>query len=461
MLKQLEKTILDEQLISSGDTIVVAVSGGPDSIALLHGLCQLKSRYRWKVIAAHLNHSFRGQEADEDGRYVEKIAEELSIPSFIEKINVPQKMKEWGMGSQETSRLIRYEFLDRVARSYPKSIIATAHHADDQVETIIMRLLRGTGIEGLSGIPIKRMEKGVPLIRPLLRVSRSQIEHYCKVQGLFPRTDKSNLSGKYTRNRIRLEVIPLLKRENPEIAQGFTQLSIVSQAENEYMELEAKEQLNSIIAEKETNKIIIEQKDFLRYHVALQRRMIKLILSYLSGKSIQIQFKHIEECRILFQSSSPSASLNLPGTIMVRREYNRVIFSRGKSSDSPSFHYTLPIPGQIFIPEIGRTFTCSWVEGGQIPQENSPKRTVLNAQLIHGDLSIRNRQPGDWMRVKGMDGSKKIKEIFIDEKIPKLQREQVPLLTDEEKVLWIPGIKHSAACSLSSDGERVLVVELQ
>ena len=285
MLKQLEQTILDEQLISRGDTVVVAVSGGPDSIALLLGLCQLKSRYGWKVIAAHLNHSFRGEEADEDARYVEKMAEKLHIPSFIEKVNVPQKMKEWGMGSLgdipfDSLRI----FGERGGILCQSLLIATAHQADDQVETIIMRLVRGTGMEGLSGIPIKRMEKGIPVIRPLLRVTRSQIEDFCLEQGLIPRIDKSNFSGKYTRNRIRLEMMPLLKRENPEITRGITQLSIVSQAENDYMELQAKSQLNSIIAEKEMNKIVIKQKDFQRYHVALQRRMIKLILSYLSGE---------------------------------------------------------------------------------------------------------------------------------------------------------------------------------
>ena len=146
---------------------------------------------------------------------------------------------------------------------------------------------------------------------------------------------------------------------------------------------------------------------------------------------------------------------------MIRREYNRVVFSKGKSSDISPFHYILPVPGHVFIPEIGRTFTCSWVEREQVRDEVSPIRTVLNSQLIEGDLSIRNRQPGDRMRVKGMDGSKKIKEIFIDEKIPKLQREQVPLLADEEKILWIPGVKNSEACSLPSNVERVLVVELQ
>lgn len=459
---QLEQTILEEKLIQRGDTIIVAVSGGPDSIALLHGLCQLRSRYQWNVVAAHLNHGFRGQDADEDACYVENIAKALKIPSYIKKINVPEWMKEWGMGPQEAARILRYNFLKEVAGEFSNSIIATAHQADDQVETILMRIIRGCGLEGLAGIPMKRLDEGTPLIRPMLRISRNDIENYCMKHKLQPRLDESNLSGKYTRNRIRLGLVPLIKRENPEITQSMMQLSSLVYHENDFIESQAKDHLNEIIVNQEMNKIIIKQKEFLRFHLALQRRMIKLILSYLTGKSKQIHFKHIEDCRRILHSSSPSASLDLPGTIIVHREYNHLIFSLGNVCETHTpYLYPLPIPGRVYIPEIGRTFITTLIKGDSHSHDITPDKILLDPQRIKGDLFIRSRKPGDRINIVGMTGSKKIKELFIDEKIPKLQRERIPLLTDEETVLWIPNLRKSIVSLSPQEGKEGLLVEMQ
>lgn len=458
----MEQTILEEKLIERGDTIIVAVSGGPDSIALLHGLCQLQSHYQWNVVAAHLNHGFRGKDADADASYVEKIATALKIPSHLKKINVPEWMKEWGLGPQEAARILRYGFLREVAGKYSKSMIATAHQADDQVETLLMRIIRGSGLEGLAGIPMKRLDEGIPLIRPLLRITRSDIDNYCLKHHLQPRLDQSNLSEKYTRNRIRLQIVPLIKKENPEITQSITHLSSLIYHENEFMDSLAKDHLNEIIVNQELNKIIIKQKEFLSFHLALQRRMIKLILSYLTGKSKQIHFKHIEDCREIMYSSSPSASLDLPGTIMVHREYNHVVFSLGNVCETQTpYLYPLPIPGRIYVPEIGRTFITTLVKGDCNSHEMTPDKILLDPQRIKGELFIRSRQPGDRINIIGMTGSRKIKELFIDEKIPKLQRERIPLLTDEEKVLWIPELRKSNLSLTSLEGKEGLLVEMQ
>lgn len=462
MLKKLEQTILEEGLIGGGDTIVVAVSGGPDSIALLHGLYQLHIRYQWKLIAAHLNHGFRGRDADEDAMYVQNMAQELNIPFYYKKISVPEWMKEKGLGPQEAARILRYDFLKEIARKHSQSLIATAHQAEDQLETILMRIIRGSGLEGLAGIPMKRMDDGIPLVRPMLRISRREIENYCAQHHLNPRLDKSNLSGKYTRNRIRLDILPLLKRENPEILQSIYQLTSLVYHENEFLESLANAHLKEIIVKQERNKIIIKQKEYLNFHLALQRRMIKLILSYLTGKSNEIQFKHIEDCRKIISSTSPSASINLPGTLRVHREYDRVVFSLGNSKETHTpFLYPLPIPGRVYIPEIDRTFITTVIKGDFDSHDLTPHQILLDPQRIKGQLFIRNRRPGDRIRIIGMSGSKKIKDLFIDEKIPKLQREKIPLLTDEEQVLWIPGLRKSNVCVPSLEGKEGFLVEMQ
>jgi tRNA(Ile)-lysidine synthase len=274
--------------------------------------------------------------------------------------------------------------------------------------------------------------------------------------------DPSNLSGKYTRNRIRLDIVPLIKKENPEIIHSITQLSSLISCENDLIESLAKDHLNEIIVHQEMNKIIIKQKEFLSFHLALQRRMIKLILSYLTGKSKQIHFKHIEDCRRIMYSSSPSASLNLPGTIMVQREYTHVVFSLGNVNGIPSpYLYPLPIPGRIYIPEIGCTFITTVIKGDDHSHDLTPNTILLDPQRIKGDLFIRSRRPGDRISITGMTGSKRIKELFIDEKIPKLQRERIPPLTDEEKVLWIPNLRKSNVSLASLEGKEGLLVEMQ
>jgi tRNA(Ile)-lysidine synthase len=463
LLGQMKRTIQAHRLLQIGDRLVVAVSGGPDSVALLHGLWQLREEYQLQLAAAHVNHQFRGEEAEEDSRYVQRICQEWGIPCFVQSVNVPQVIAETGLNPQEAARQVRYRFLYQVARDIDRAKLVTAHHADDQLETMLMRFVRGTGMEGMAGIPMRRMEDGVEIIRPLLEITREQIEQYCLAHHLTPRQDYSNVSDKYFRNRVRKYWIPLMRKENPHVAQSAVHLAEMLRVENDYLQQESEAKLAGIIEEQSMNTIVIRQNDFLVHHVALQRRMIKLILSYLLKSDIkETGYAHIENIRQIITDAHPAACLHLPGNLQVRREYQRVIFS--SISDTtliPPYIYSLDVPGQTYVPELDLTIRCYY--GKREEEGNLPKGSfaVFDPDRIKGNLYIRQRRAGDRMTVKGMNGTKKVKDILIDMKIPRRMRDQIPLLTDDEHILWIPGVKRSNEYLPSKEADRVLYVVLQ
>ncbi|GEN34557.1 tRNA lysidine(34) synthetase TilS [Aneurinibacillus danicus] len=463
MLGQMKKTIQAHRLFGMGETIIVAVSGGPDSAALLHALTEMRREYELTLVAAHVNHQFRGRESEEDSRYVERLCDKLEVPCFVESIDVPRLIRETGLNPQDAARQVRYRFFRQVAERMGGTKVATAHHADDQLETILMRLVRGTGVEGLAGIPVCRREEGIDIIRPMLDVTREQVERYCEKHKLEPRHDQSNFSDTYLRNRIRHHWIPLMREENPHLAGAAAHLAEVLREENDYLRQEAEESLTAIIERRNANTIVVRQNDFLAHHLALQRRMIKLILSYLLKSDIkETGYTHIENIRQIIESAHPAACTHLPGNLQVRREYERVIFS--SISDTiliPPYIYSLNIPGQTYIPEIDRTIYCYYGSKDEGKQLEDGTFAMFDPAIVKGKLYVRQRHAGDRMVPLGMSGSKKVKDILIDMKIPRHKRDQIPILTDDEHILWIPGVKRSSWYMPLAEADTVLYVVLQ
>jgi tRNA(Ile)-lysidine synthase len=461
VLHILEKTIKQHQLFSEGDKILAAVSGGPDSIALLHALASLRHKYGWQVAAAHLNHQFRGQDAVEDSLYVEEMCRLLGVACYVESINVPLIMQETGMGTQEAAREVRYDFLQNIAENEGYTKIATAHQADDQVETVLIRLIRGTGIEGLAGIPFKRKAGHVEIVRPMLEITRAEIDRYCMQHSIIPRQDPSNFKGKYLRNRIRLGVIPLMKEENPSLANSFAHVTEVVRDENDFMMQQAEKELRFIIDERKPHKIVIQRTGFLRCHIALQRRMIKLILRYLLEKPKEAGFIHIEKIRNIIEGTHPSAQAVLPDGMKVYREYQQVVFSSIIEDNTRAYAYTLNVPGRLYIPEIGRTIVSFYGTEETKGKLADSVYEVFDSSQIRGKLYVRARREGDRMTVKGMHGSKKVKDIFIDEKIPRATRAALPIITDETRILWIPGVKRSNEYLPDTVGDGILYIGVE
>ena len=294
LLLKVESIIEKYEMIYEGDRIVAGVSGGPDSMCMLHILLRLKDKYNLSIFVAHLNHQFRGKEADDDAEYVKHICEEWGIPVFIKVFDVPAYAKETGLSAEEAGREIRYKLYDEVAKKVNGEKIAVAHNMNDHVETILMNLLRGSGIEGLKGIEAVRDR----IIRPLINVERDEIEEYCWMNGISPRIDKTNLQPIYGRNKIRLELIPYIKNNyNPNIMSTLYRFSDIAFLENDYMDKEA-ENLFFEVASNYKNSIKYNIDKLVKLHPALQRRVIRIGLGKILGNLKGIEYKHIEEIKI-------------------------------------------------------------------------------------------------------------------------------------------------------------------
>ncbi len=436
MLKKVHKTITDYHMIDSNRPIIIGVSGGPDSMVLVDTLSKLVSN---TLIAFHLNHQFRGEEAEKDALFVKEQCEIREIPVIIKSYDVPAYIKETGLGSQEAARKIRYQFYLETAIKNNTNLIALGHHANDQAETIMMRILRGTGTHGLAGIPYVRDEGQYKIIRPLLDVSRDEIEAYASQHVIAYRTDKSNLSMKYFRNEIRLEVLPSLMKYNQKLIYHLHYLAKMTQDEDIYLNKLSREQLQECLIEKNNHIYILNIDKLQTLDIALQRRMIHLILNYLKLMK-EITFTHIDGILQLILDPHPSKSLDLPGG-RVYRNYNQLIFTTLPKDNKETYQYEITVPGEVHLQDVNKKITTYLTDTFKKPDG---LWAVFDYDVMREkSLTIRSRIDGDRLDLLGMKGSKKVKDIFIDQKIPRIKRDIQPLLVMDNKILWIPGIARS------------------
>lgn len=447
------------------DTIVVAVSGGPDSVALLRILHEISlTRMPLELICAHVNHGFRAESAEE-AELVRSLAEELSIPFELAEFDIPLLMKESGLGPEGTAREKRYEFLIDTAYRYKARAVALAHHADDQAETVLMRLLRGSGLSGLAGMRWKRTEKKVELIRPLLRINKTALVGLCQSEGFPYAEDASNQLTIYQRNAVRLEVLPLLEQYNPRVRQSLLQLADIAGAEDEYMEANAAKCLDELVFA-EHGKYTLERAAFAAIPSALQRRLIKLILNYLSAES-SMDFPKIEAVRRRALQEYPTVwTLDLGGGKICTRQYDSLVFSSKPLIQQVSYTYPLSLAHpRMNLAEIGKVMEIRVLEReGFNAQEEGPGK--LSAWFDGGELvlplTIRSRLPGDTIRVMGLNGSKKVKDIYIDDKIPSSERSAIPLVCDGlGNIIWIPGVRRSGHALVGRHTDTVLLLTLE
>jgi tRNA(Ile)-lysidine synthase len=463
LLEKVKTHIDQEKLFDRGDAIVVAVSGGPDSVALLHILFLLSERYGWKLSVAHVNHQFRGEESDAEAIFVANLAKQWGLPCEIGKIDVPAYIHETSLNGQAAAREKRYEFLHAVADQYSAQRIALAHHADDQAETLLMRLIRGTGPSGLTGIPERRREKKVELIRPFLRIYKSEIENHCLQYELAYCQDSSNELRKYFRNQVRLDIIPMLRSYNEQLPESLNRLADLMQAEDAFMEKAAKGSFDELVTW-DSGDIRFSRQDFACLHVALQRRMIKLILSYLALGVENIDFARIELLRnAVLQDQTSNLKLDIDEQVCLVREYNMIHFQKPSASVG-TYRYPIMLEAsELLIPEAGKKLSFKVVNREAAKVENSAvssdqrMEAFFDFSQLELPLYARSRSEGDRMQPYGLNGTKKVKDMFIDAKIPPSQRDTLPLIVDAKgQVLWIPGLRQSKHAPVQTETEHVL-----
>lgn len=450
LVTRVENQIESEQLLRPGDSIIVAVSGGPDSVALLHLLFVLSGRWGWTLTVAHVDHRFRGEESAREAEFVKELASRFGLRSDIVQLDVPRHIQETGKNAQVAARELRYGFLHQAAAESGAGRIALAHHADDQAETMLMRLLRGTGPSGLTGIPIRRMEHNVELVRPLLRIYKSELLEYCHAHDLAYCTDSSNKDTKYTRNEIRLEVLPYLQQFNEQLPQALNRLSVMMSAEHDILERQTQSLFEQFVAV-ESDFAEWSRNWFTGVHVALQRRLIKLILNYLSFESDSMDFLKLEQLRDAIVKTEPSnLRIDIGNNLILSREYDRIKLHTYVVPAGPYRYLLQRNQSVLTVPETGVRIDCSWFEGSlpsSIDTVASDGQSMVwfDAGQLEFPLTVRSRADGDRMNLFGLNGSKKVKDIFIDAKIAPSRRAGTPVVTDaRERIVWLPGVRRSS-----------------
>ena len=449
-------TINKHNLIQKGDKIVLGLSGGPDSVCLLHVLNRLKKDFNIEIYAAHLNHQIRGIEAQKDALYVSKLCEDMGIIFFVKSINVPKYCENEGLSLEEGARKLRYEMFCEIKDKIKANKIAIGHNLNDQAETVMMRIMRGTGLKGLKGIDYIRDNC---IIRPILDVERNEIEEYCEAYNLNPRIDKTNLENIYTRNKIRLDLLPYMKDNfNSNVIESIVRMSNSLKSDNDYIEKEAEAKFREVSNIKEKGFVEINLDDFVCLHDAIKVRVLRNSIKHILGDTNFVDQRHIEDIMSLEDNSKVNKMLTLPRNIFVYRKKDSIILTNEEIvNEEIEFYYNVPSNGFIKIKELKQiieTQVMSIDRYKSMKLDNSSKGFDFNK--VKGGIVIRSRRQGD--KIKLAMGSKKVKDLFIDLKIPREERCKIPIITDSEGIICVGDYKISENYKIDENTKEVLKI---
>ena len=435
------------ELLPRCGTLVAAVSGGTDSMCLLHVLRELAPEYGFALAAAHYHHGLRGAEADRDAAFTAEYCLQAGIPCHVGYGDVAAAAEENGLGLEEAGRQLRYDFLNRTAEALGGAVIATAHNADDNAETLLLHLVRGTGLQGLTGIPPRREN----VIRPLLSCTRAEVAAYNVRNGVPHVEDTTNSDLTYSRNRLRHEVMPVLRGLNPCFPQGVIRTTEALRRDNDLLVRESEAVLSC--AERTENGLSVPVSALAGLPEALQPRAVQLLDRQLRPDEI-LSASHREAVLALAVGASPSGRCTLPAGIAVRREYDRLAFEEQLPAQADPAQSVLPLPGSVRFSD--------WVIQAQpIRYDGRPQRRWDFCLRADGtELIVRMRETGDRLHPVGRP-EKTLKKWMIDEKIPRAQRDRIPVLTTREgKLLAVSGIG-ADRCAHPAQGENAWYITVQ
>jgi tRNA(Ile)-lysidine synthase len=426
-------------MLPEGGTILCAVSGGADSVCLLHILKALAPARGYSLAAAHFNHGLRGAEADEDERFVRSLAADWSIPFFAGRGDTAARAASRGLGLEETARLLRYDFLREAAKEAGAEVIATAHTADDNLETLLMRLARGTGLRGLAGIPPRRGA----LVRPLLTTGRAWVLAYLEEYGLPHREDRTNADTAFTRNRLRAEAVPVLRALNPRLTEAVNTTTALLRADDAALTARAWELVRHAQAHP-SGAVFVPTSLLASAPGPVASRAALLLLERAGAGRRDLTAGHIASILALAQSADPSAQLSLPGGACAWRDYGNLCFSAAPPPESTFSPARLPAEGVVIPP--GAPFRVRVTRCKKTAEmQNSAGVFYLRCDIIKGELWVRPRRSGDAVRFPGRTGTRSVKELFIDEHVPRTLRALIPVFMDGDTVAAVGGFGAAAA----------------
>lgn len=476
LIKKVEKTVSEYDMLKENDSVLVGVSGGADSVALIHILNEIALPFSLKLGVAHLNHSLRGNESDDDARFVASVSDKLHLPCFIEKKDVIKYKTENGLSLEEAGRRVRYAFFEDIAEREGYNRIALGHTCDDNAELVLMYLIRGSGPLGISGIPPVRpgLKDDLSIIRPLIKTARKEIIDYISEKNLSYVTDKSNLDEKYLRNRIRHRLIPALKTGyNLKIVETLNRLSSIVRSEEEWMENELKFVLNKNTLFTENNRIVLSVSGMKALHPAIKRRATRSAIAGVKGDLRRISYSHIELVSAQLEGNSDGWSLDLPDRIRVSRTGGNLVISKEENAlrsivskhgirDQDYYEYVINEPGRVNAEKEGFKIVFSEIENVTLEDicKSGPGVAFFDMDKISFPLVLRNRLPGDRFTPLGMTGSKKVSKYLINKKVPGESRLKLPVVLSNCKIIWLAGYIIDDSVKVTLNTRKILRAEL-
>lgn len=438
-VRKVKQYIDKHQLIANGERLLVACSGGADSIALVHVINELKETYECEVAIVHTDHQLRGEESAEDFRFVEQLAKRLDIPFYGTALNVPNRLKEEGGNVQVICREERYGYFERIMATYGYDKLLLGHHADDQIENVIMTLARGSISSSITGIPKKRYFSIGQIIRPFLSVTKKEILNFIAQNNESFRHDPSNDKHTYTRNRIRHKVVPVLTEENPNISDSIRIFVEKQQQDEDFLQMLAKEKYEQLVTVDDKGVFFLDTIDFARVPIALQRRVILLLLDYLYKNSETLFNERLIESILLeCNEQNGNSVIHLPSTFFLVRNYNKVQFTSSNQQCLDSVKLVIEEDCWIYV---GAGFSIYLTRN--LANHISGEKWFVQLESDLLPLTIRQKVQGDRMYIKGMSSPKKISRLFIDEKISANERVAWPLLvTPKDDIIAVIGLRY-------------------
>ena len=451
--KKFLKSVRKFALFHPKEKVLVGVSGGADSVALLHLLYQYRRELRIFPHVVHLNHGIRGAAADRDAKYVEQLADKYSFPIAIKRVNVPALAEKGRKNLEEAARNARYDFFAEAGKRMGIGKVVTAHTADDQAETYLMRLIRGAGARGLAAMKPETKLGSMTIVRPLLSAWRFEVEDYCRAHDLKPHIDHTNFLMQYLRNRMRHELLPNLEKINPNVKEALVQSAELAYEDERYFA--------RIVEQLWDRGRALRVEELNKQEFSVLSRLILKGIEAAKGNLREINFGHISAIIEKIEDSEPW-ELHLPGGLFVLSDGRNLSFTKKKQKVVPQkkFRYELKVPGVTAVPEIGKRIKTFAVRSGIKFGPGEPKVAYLDRAQLGRKLFVRNWREGDTFQPLGMSGSKKLSDFFIDQKIPREERGRVPILTDNKKIVWVIGHRLDERAKVTDKTERILGVKI-
>ena len=475
VLRLVDQTITTYSMFQPCDSVLVGVSGGPDSVALIHILLELAPKFSLKLGIAHLNHGLRLRESDSDAEFVSSLANRYNLPFYTRKVDISEYRLKHKLSLEEAARQIRYGFYKKEAERNGFNKIAVGHQANENAELVLMYLLRGSGAPGISGIPPIREGQ---IVRPLIKVTKTEIIDYLAINGLKYVMDQLNTDLKFLRNRIRHQLLPTLKTEyNPRIIETLNRFAEIIRLEDEWMNNAIEPVFDDVLISKDSESLTLSVPRLCRIQVAIRRRVIRKAIEAVKGDLRRITFFHIEATLKLIEKLQAYGYLDLPSGLRVRRKGAELCFAK-EERDLPeigfkfdlaekfTFKYFVPQPNissvSIHIKETGAQLKFSKIKVENIPDIHCPGQHVafFDMDNLSFPLILRNFKPGDRFTPLGLNGTQKLKKYFINQKVPRSDRERCPLLLNKDKIIWIVGHRIDDSSKVKSSTRNVLQAEL-